>query len=64
MLHCVVEYMDNGQPRITIFIAIRIWFSCSSNYVCSATRVMPAFELTLHILAGDGHTGLAAFMAL
>jgi hypothetical protein len=32
-LACLVEHMDDGQPRIAIFIALRVWFSCSSNYV-------------------------------
>jgi hypothetical protein len=30
---CLAEYMDDGQPRVAIFIAVRVWFSCSSNYV-------------------------------
>ena len=25
--------MDNGQPRIAIFITVCVWFSCGSNYV-------------------------------
>jgi hypothetical protein len=55
--------MDDGQPCIAIYIALRVWVSCSSNYVRGYLRMF-VIELTSFILAGGGHTVSVVFMAL
>jgi len=61
-LACLVKFLDDGQPCISICITFRVWVSCSSNYVRGYS--ISVVELTSCILAGGGHTVLAVFIAL